>query len=245
MAKKKPNINMPNYCLPRITSGVKGLDRLIQGGFQEGSLILVSGGTGTGKTIFGLQFLYEGAQKGEPGVYVTFEEDAEDLKQDAACMGLDIEKFEKEKKFIIKSYPPFAFDQFINDIEKIIAEYKVKRMVIDSVSAFGIYSKNEYELRKRIYNIAKVIKVTKTTGVAISEVVGEATTGLGSSATLFSRFGVEEFVADALIMLHYAGLGGNYDRTLQIVKMRRTNHERGLFPISISNKGMEIIGKPE
>jgi len=231
--------------ISRVSSGIKGLDKLTIGGFEEGSLVLVSGGTGTGKTIFGLQFLYDGAKRGEPGIYITFEEDQTDLEADAKCLGMDISKYEKEKKFIIKNYPPFAFDQFISDIEKLIAEYKIKRMVIDSISAFGIYSKNEYELRKRIYTISKMIKTAKTTTVAVSEVVGEATTGLSSSATQFSRFGVEEFVADALIMLHYAGLGGNYDRTLQVVKMRRTDHARGLFPMQISKNGIEVVGKPE
>lgn len=243
MVKKSTGKCKTHLVLQRVSSGIPGLDKLSCGGFEEGTLVLVSGGTGTGKTIFGLQFLYEGAKKGEPGIYITFEEGEEDLRADAKCIGMDVGTYEKEKKFIIKNYPPFAFDQFINDIEKIIAEYKIKRMVIDSVSAFGIYAKNEYELRKRIYSISRMIKTAKTTTVAISEVVGEATTGLASSGTMFSRFGVEEFVADTLIMLHYAGLGGEYDRTVQIVKMRRTDHERGLFPMTISADGIKIVAK--
>jgi circadian clock protein KaiC len=251
MAKKKARARAraaaparASVSLPRISSGVKGLDKLVQGGFEQGSLVLVSGGTGTGKTIFGLQFLYDGAKLGEPGIYITFEENPDDLKRDARVLGMDLESFEKKGRVVIKNYPPFAFDQFINDLEKIIVQYKIKRMVVDSISAFGIYSKNEYEIRKRIYSISKLIKASKVTAIAISEVIGEATTGVVGAAT-FSRFGVEEFVADALVMLHYAGLGGSYDRTLQVVKMRRTDHARGLFPIKIAKNGIEVVGKQE
>jgi circadian clock protein KaiC len=241
---KKAKCSIKSPLLKRITSGIKGLDKLIQGGIEEGSLVLLSGGTGTGKTIFGLQFLYDGAKKNEPGLFVTFEEDPEDLRKDAAIFCMNIRKYEKDNKFLIKSYPPFAFDQFIGDIEKLIVQYKIKRIVIDSISAFGIYSKSDYELRKRIYEISKIIKNAKATAIAVSELIGEATTEMGGNNT-FSRFGVEEFVADSLIALHYAGLGGNYDRTVQIVKMRRTDHARGLYPIRITKNGIEISGKSE
>lgn len=222
----------------RIKSGIKGLDKLITGGYEKGSLVLVSGGTGSGKTTYGLQFLKEGADNDEVGLYISFEEDESDLLKDAKSHGWDFDELMKKNKMIIKKYPPFAFDQFINDLDKIVERHKIKRMIIDSISAFGIYTKNPYELRKRIYDVSKIIKELGVTTIALSEIEGGGTSS--GEVTSFSRFGVEEFVADALIILHYAGLGGEYDRSIQIIKMRRTDHKRGIFPMRIVKKGIEV-----
>ena len=75
----------------RVPTGIHGLDEIIEGGFIEGSVILVSGGPGAGKSIFGLQFIYRGAVDGEPGIYITFEEDEESLKLIAKRLGKDFD----------------------------------------------------------------------------------------------------------------------------------------------------------
>ncbi len=214
------------------------MDKLIQGGFEKGSIILVSGGTGTGKTIFGLQFLYEGAKKGERVLYVTFEESASDLKKDAKVLGMDVEKF--GNKFMIKEYPPFGFEDFLSDLPNLLKK-KVSRLVVDSISAFGIYIKDPFELRKKIYNFAQLVKEAGVTSLMLSEITGESTMNVQTAS--FSRFGVEEFVADGVVVLHYAGLGGGYDRSIQIVKMRRTRHARGLFPMKITDQGIKVQTK--
>lgn len=222
----------------RISTGIKGLDKLIEGGFNVGDIILVSGGTGTGKTIFGLQFLYK--NKDNNGLYISFEEPREDLIRDAKGFGWDLEAMEKDDKLKIVYFPPFEFDKLLDQLEDIIAKTNAKRIVIDSASIFGLYVKDVYELRRKIYKLSKVIKKTGSTCVIISEIVGEAPTE--STGGKYSRFGVEEFVADGVIVMHYTGLGGEYDRTIQVLKMRRTDHKRGLFPMKISDKG--IVVKP-
>ncbi|MBR9678111.1 MAG: hypothetical protein GOU97_02365 [Nanoarchaeota archaeon] len=222
----------------RISTGISGMDKLIEGGFNVGDIILISGGTGTGKTIFGLQFLYN--NKDFNGLYISFEESKEDLFRDGKQFGWDLEGMEKAGKLKVVYYPPFEFDKLLDQLEDIIVKTKAKRIVIDSASIFGLYVKDLYELRRKIYKLSKVIKKTGCTCLVISEIVGESSSE--SIAGKYSRFGVEEFVADGVIIFHYTGLGGDFDRTVQVLKMRRTNQKRGLFPMKIGKKG--IVVKP-
>ena len=227
----------------RTITGIKGLDPLIEGGFERGTLILVSGGAGTGKTIFALQFLYYGIiDEKENGLYITFEESEDDLVRDAKVFGWDIERLQHEKKLIIKYYSPFEIEKLFDELEKIILDNDIKRVVIDSASGFGLYLKSDYDVRRKIHELSRILKYLGCTGIVISEIVGQSQ----SSEIMLegvSRFGVEEFTCDGVIILHYAGLGGAYDRSLQILKMRRTNHARGIFPMRITKNGIEVGSK--
>lgn len=222
----------------RIKSGIWGFDKLIQGGFEEGSLILVSGGPGTGKTIMGLQFLWYGAINDEKGLYISFEETVEDLRRDAIVFGWDFDKLEKQGKCMIKHYSPFEFERFLEEIESLISEDNIKRLVIDSTSIFGLYFKDIYSVRKKIYEISRIVKKHDCICILTTELPRGVP--VESVSGIYSRFSVEEFVVDALILLHYTGLGSKYDRTIQILKMRRTNHKKGLFPMRITEKGIEV-----
>jgi circadian clock protein KaiC len=227
----------------RVSSGVPGLDKLIRGGFERGSLAVLSGGPGTGKTVFCIQFLLQGAKTGENGLFITFEELKEDIIRDAQSFGWDLAPLEKAKKLFVQYYSPFEFEKFLSELEDMITKKDVKRLVIDSTSVFGLYLKDPYEIRKRIWEVANLVKRWGVTAVVTSEVIGATELETAEHSPNVSRFGVEEFVADALFILHYAGLGGDYDRTFQIVKMRRTAHMRGLFPMKITPKGITISPK--
>ena len=85
--------------IKRISTGISGLDPLIQGGFKRNSVNLVAGGAGTGKSIFAMQFIIEGLKKNEPGIYITFEEKKEKVYEDMLEFGWDLEKYEKSEKF--------------------------------------------------------------------------------------------------------------------------------------------------
>jgi len=91
--------------------------------------------------------------------------------------------------------------------------------------------KDIYELRKNIWELGKIIKNNGCTGLMTSEIIAEKG---------YSRFQVEEFLSDGVITLHYGGLGGEFDRSLQIIKMRRTNHKKGLFAYRITGKGISV-----
>jgi len=211
----------------RTPSFIPGLDKLIGGGFVKRSVNLISGGAGTGKSVFCMQFLHAGAiNGGENGLYVSFEENLDDLKEDASHFGFDFDQLEEQKrvKFIFLS--PYALQNFKEELSTEVSIIDAKRVVIDSTSTFGMGLDSSYEVRKELYALAKELKKLKCTTLLTSEVAGEAPIDSSSGGGL-SRFGVEEFVADSVITLHYGGLGGSNDRALRVVKMRRTNHTKG------------------
>ncbi len=217
----------------RISMGMSKMDSLLEGGLPEGSVTMITGGTGTGKTLFCLQFLWEGLQKGEPCVYLSLEEDAEEIKEDALQFGWDLDKYEKKGLFRIMYHDPFETDVssvLVNQIEYI----KAKRLVVDSVSMLGLYMKDHATVRKQLGKLMKSVKNAGCTSLVTSEIVEDS--------KALSRFGVEEFVVDGVIILNYLGIGGDANRSFQIRKMRRTNHGKDIYPFKIGPKGIEISG---
>ena len=126
-----------------------------------------------------------------------------------------------------------------------IPKSKAKRVVIDSISVFGMALNDLYRIRKQIYFLANMLQKLGATTILTSEIVGEAPLDISSSGRdgSFSRYGVEEFIADSVITLHNSGLGGSGDRAIRIVKMRRTNHTKGPIPFEIGNQGIKIFQK--
>ncbi len=216
----------------RVTTGIPGLDSLIEGGLLKNTMTLLTGGTGTGKTILCLQFLWEGLQKGEPCVYLSLEEEPEDIRADARQFGWDLDKYEDKGMFRIMFHDPFETDVssvLINQIEYI----KAKRLVVDSLSMLGLYMKDQATVRKQLGKLMKSVKNAGCTTLVTSEIEEES--------KALSRFGVEEFVVDAVLILNYLGIGEETNRSLQIRKMRRTNHGKDVYPFKMISKGIELV----
>ncbi len=228
--------------IERIKTGIPGFDQLVQGGLVKGSTSLVTGGTGTCKTLFSMQFLYSGAVDfGEKGIYISFEESEEDLKSAAESIGINFSKAGKKAKFICLS--PYDTIDFISLLKDEITRFGAKRVVIDSITALAMPLDNNFERKKMIFTLNKMLKKMKCSCLLVSEIPSE---GSISSESLgrFSRFGVEEFLCDSVIMLHYMGIGGEADRAARVVKMRKTSHKKGPIPMEIGNKGIKIL-KPK
>jgi KaiC/GvpD/RAD55 family RecA-like ATPase len=217
----------------RVSTGIAKLDSLLDGGLLQNTVTMVTGGTGTGKTIFCLQFLWEGLQKGEPCVYLSLEEDAEDIKADARQFGWDLDPYEKKGLFRIMFHDPFETDVssvLVNQIEYI----KAKRLVVDYVSMLGLYMKDQATVRKQLGKLMKAVKNAGCTSLVTSEIMEDS--------KALSRFGVEEFVVDGVIILNYLGIGEETNRSLQIRKMRRTAHGKDIYPFKIADKGIQLAG---
>ncbi|MFA4819424.1 MAG: ATPase domain-containing protein [Candidatus Aenigmatarchaeota archaeon] len=213
----------------KISSGVSGLDEILGGGIPERYILLVSGTCGAGKTIMGLQFLLS---SNEPGIYVSFEEEEDGIRETAKIFGWDIVKREAANKFRILKYDPFRLEDILEVIENNIREIGAKRVVFDSVAALGIYLKDASELRRMILQIDKIMKKNKCTTIIISEIV--------PGSTALSRFGVEEFVSDGVIILDNINVKGEYKRAATIWKMRGVNHSKRMHPYDITNRGIVI-----
>ena len=228
---------MRGICLSgRVPSGIDGLDALIEGGFLGGDLILVAGGSGSGKTILSTQFIYNGAtQYGERGVYATFEEDSKTLKRNMLEFAFNLERLEREGAIrlidleALKGEGLSANLQFILDaLEKIDG----KRLVIDSLTAFLTACPEKFEYRMLMHLLYKVLKKKGiTTIMTCSMPMGAETLGIG----------VEEFVVDSVILLENAIDGLELKTKFVVHKMRGTNHSRQYHNVIITDKGLQIL----
>jgi KaiC/GvpD/RAD55 family RecA-like ATPase len=217
----------------RVPTGIPGLDPLIEGGYLDNSVNLITGETGTGKTIFCAQFLWAGLQKGETGVYITLEENPEDIKSDSMMFGWDFGSFEKKGLCRIIYHDPAQVNNLGSVIIDEIKHLKARRLVIDSTSLIGLNIQDPSQIRKLLLSIVNIIKRTGCVALLVSEIPEEM--------KALSRFGVEEFVVDGIIILNYLEYAsGELNRSLIIRKMRRTNHGTDIYPLEISSKGITV-----
>jgi len=233
----------------RIKTGIRGFDELVEGGIPEGRSILIAGGTGTGKTIFATEFLVNGAKQGEPGIYLTLDERPELIREDMLRFGWNLRQMEdaslikiidgtiaklgipSDEEFSLPA-TGFDLDKLLLELMRAIKKIKAKRVVIDSIPALGFNFESDHEVRKAVLKIVYLLSRTGVTTLMTTEVVEDS--------RLYSRYGVEEFVADGVIVLHYMGIGTQSNRTLHIRKMRATKHSEDLHPIEISDSGLKI-----
>jgi circadian clock protein KaiC len=200
-----------------VSTGVEGLDELIEGGFQRGSLILLAGNPGTGKTTFGAQFVCKGANElDEVGVYVSFAENRETFVQNMLRhLGRDCEKCLKKEKCRFLDLVTVGEKGVSAILELILAEVersKAKRLVIDSFSAMVQAFEKPIDARIVLHTIlGKVARQAECTTLLLCEVpVGKEQIGLG----------IEEFVADGVILLRSGELDGRLFRDMEIKKLR-------------------------
>lgn len=245
--KRTPKIkrdNKDNYKkgtkskIMRISSGIHGLNQLIQGGFKKNSINLVAGGAGSGKTILAIQFLVEGTKRGEPGIYITFEEKKDKLFEDMSTFGWDLEKYEKEKKIFFLEYTPEQVKNVLieggGEIENLIEKGKVKRLVIDSISSFALLYEDELTKKEASLELFKLIEKWDCTAVLTSQ------TEMREHGHLI---GALEFESDSIILLYYIHMEGKRNRGLEILKMRGTKHPLLTYVFDITDKGMSISKK--
>jgi KaiC/GvpD/RAD55 family RecA-like ATPase len=242
--------------MKRVATGIKGFDELIEGGFPQGTANLLLGSYGTGKSIFSLEYIYNGALKKEPGLYVSFEQNEDELINQAHEVGYSkFKKCVKDKLITFLCIPADEIDKMI--LKKILAAIKknnVKRVVIDSVSALAInapiYSIAQQALYKetRISSkiiqsainpvdlkkdfIYKFIRTLKETGVT-SLILSEEENGESTEK-------ITEYVVDGVVILTIESLCSEASRNLIVRKMRRTHNSIGTVPFDITKKGIQI-----
>jgi len=220
----------------RVPTGIDGLDTLIEGGFLRGDVILVAGGSGSGKTIFSTQFIGNGAtQYGEKGVYATFEEDSKTLKRNMLRFGFDLEKLEKEGAIKVIDLETLKGGGLSANIEYILGTLNKidgKRLVIDSLTAFLSACTEKLEYRMLMHLIYRMLKTHGyTTVMTCSVPKGAKTLGLG----------IEEFIADSVIFLKNSINNLELKTRFMIQKMRGTDHSKKYHNVIITDKGLQIV----
>ncbi|MEK6852467.1 MAG: ATPase domain-containing protein [Nanoarchaeota archaeon] len=224
----------------RIPSGVPGFDKLAEGGLLSESVNLVVGGAGSGKTIFAFQFLIQGAKRGEPGIYVTFEEKKDRIYHDLGELGWDLEELEKKKKIAIIEYTPEQVKKMLEEgggeIEALIERMKAKRIVIDSITSFALLFESELERREASLALFELLRGWNTTAILTLE---QEMTEERAAEHIASAL---EFEADSIILLYFFRPDGSRIRAVEILKMRGTNHSRAMNRFEISKGGIKIKG---
>lgn len=234
--------------LERVPSGIPGFDDISHGGIPKGRTTLLCGSSGSGKTVFSLQFIYKGiTDHNENGVFVTFEERPVDIIKNTIGFGWDIESHVDNNRIAFVDASPdnstnivigdFDLAAFMARIEYAINRVNAKRVAIDSVSSLFSHYQSVGVIRRELYRIASRLKERDITCILTAERPLE-------EGQIF-RFGIEEFVSDNVLLLHNRlTKRGDRDRTIEILKLRGLSHETDESPLIVSNTGMSIYPRP-
>lgn len=225
----------------RVSTGVVGLDEMLGGGLPTGHVVLVTGLPGTGKTCFGLQFLFAGASHGEPGVYLSLEEEEPALLASARQFGWPVDAAVKNGTVKVIRLDPKQTHQNLQRIQselgKELKQLGAKRIVVDSVSLLNMLSDDEPSRRTILFGLAGVCREAGATTVLTAEA-----DPLHPSV---SRDGLSEYIADGVILLGYSSAedGHRIGLSLRVLKMRRTAHARTVQPYQIGPGGITVDAK--
>ncbi len=237
-------------------SGIPGLDEALHGGFPKGSVILISGGPGTGKSILMNQFLYMGATEfDEPGVLVSMEESLastfrnmdqfgwklEELMETGKLALVDASPMIQNERVVLKPEHPvlgreeFTMESLLSLIHREIRRIKAKRVAIDSISTLTLQHKDLFRIRHDLLNLVRSLRMSEATCLVAVESPTETSIG---------RFDVEGFLMDGVLMMKLMSQGNVRIRTIEIGKMRGTSHQMNPLLLIIGDKGLQISDLP-
>ncbi len=232
------------HAIAKLSTGMPGFDTVGFGGLPKGRSTLVAGTAGSAKTVFAMQFLVKGTEVGENGVFVTFEETPADLRRNMLSLGWDCARLEEERKLAFVDASPrpeeerieagaFDFAALVARIEACVHRIDAKRVVLDSIGSMFAQFKDPALVRKELYRISAALKQLGVTAIVTSERVDD----YGA----ISRHGMEEFVADNVVLLRNTLEEEKRRRTIEILKFRGTDHQKGEYPFVVSDEGVVVI----
>ena len=248
MTTTAANANALPHELPvlKLPTGIASFDVIAKGGLPKTRTTLLSGTAGSGKTVFAMHFLAAGIlDADEHGVFVTFEESANDIRQNMRSFGWDLAGWEREGRLVFVDASPdprvetieagsFDLGALLARVEHAVRKVDAKRVSVDSLGAVFSQFSDQSIVRRELFRIASALKSMGVTAV----LTAERTEDYGPIA----RFGVEEFIADNVMVLRNSLEDENRRRTIEIVKFRGTDHQKGEYPFTIvPNRGMVVI----
>jgi circadian clock protein KaiC len=226
----------------RVKTHIKGLDEMLYGGFLPQTANLVEGPPGTGKSTFGMQFIYNGIRyDNEPGLIVTFEEFPQQYYRDAEGFGWDFRKLEREGKLrVIMTSPEVSrsdLESVGGTIETLAREMGARRILVDSLSHFDQLTSDPVEMRAIAYGFINALKREGLTSI----LTRESPVLLGSE----EKENDIAFVVDSYILLRYVEIESAIRKALLALKVRGSNHAKDIRQFEITSRGIEIMSKFE
>ncbi len=239
-APKKKSASQHNQ-LHKCPSGIKGFDEITEGGFPANRTTLISGGPGSGKTLFGIDFLINGALNyQEPGVFMSFEETKEELYKDVASLNLDLPGLVSRKKILIEHVVlerkdiqenDFNLEGLLVRLEHAIDAIGAKRVVLDSIESLFAGFTDAGILRLEIKRLFRWLKEKEVTSI----VTGEPAKGA------YTRHGLEQYISDCIILLDNRVKDQISIRRVRVIKYRGSNHGTNEYPFVIDKDGLSVI----
>ncbi len=234
--------------IQRVPTGIQELDEILRGGIPVSNVVLLAGGSGMGKTTLTLQYLAHGAEQGENGLFLSVTEPVQILERNA--LEYQFMRPEFFKKGLVRLVDLRAVLQrmgmggdtasgtaldgaaLIEALEAIVKEYKVKRLVVDSITAICQRIESTGRIRDFVFRLGLSLSQLGCTTILTSETPPRE--------LKYSMFGVEEFIGDGIIFLSELERNNDLVRTLQVIKMRGTEHSRAKFMMDLSEYGISL-----
>lgn len=225
--------NLPAH---RVSTGIKGLDTMFGGGVPALSNTVVQGPTGSGKTLLGLQYLVDGARRGERGALCTLEETPDQLRAIADGLGWDVEGLERDGLLFLNYCSPveLSTDRYLQTMRDLVAERKLSRVVFDSLTSMALGVPSERRFKELVYAIGKHMRAA---GVTLLMTL-ETPQPLGSADV--ATKGVS-FIADNLVQLRYREVNGEMQRAISVVKARGIEHETAARILHIEAGVLRVV----
>lgn len=230
----------------KLPTGIGSFDIIAKGGLPQNRTTLISGTAGSGKTVFAMQFLAAGiAESNQNGVFVTFEENAADIRKNMGSFGWQLDEWERDGKlaFVDASPDPeieivesggYDLSALLVRVEHAVKKVNATRVSVDSLGAIFSQFSDQSLVRRELFRIASALKQLGVTAVLTAERVQD----YGPVA----RYGVEEFIADNVMILRNVLDDENRRRTIEILKFRGTDHQKGEYPFTIvPGRGLIVI----
>lgn len=221
----------------RLGTGSGGLDNMVGGGFLPGSMVLVRGAPGTGKTSLALQYLIRGARENQAGLFVSFEEFPQSLYRDARSLGWDLRDAEEKGLLHLMFTSPEVFLAGLeppgSHLNSVIRERNVRRLVVDSVSHFDRLTDDSQELRSLYTRAVNGLRREEVTAMLLGE---ESRSSYGQAFQ-----GGLSFLVDAIILMRYVEIDSAMQRAMLVLKMRGSEHAKEIRRYVVETGGLRML----
>ncbi|VVB92438.1 Circadian clock protein kinase KaiC [uncultured archaeon] len=219
--------------IERLSCGIKGMDLMTGGGFIRGSSILLSGPSGMGKTIIGTQFIFDGLLKKEPGIIISFEEDAVQIRENSKQFGWNLEDF--ENKNLLKFINPLEFDahELAMQIDETIEKIKARRLLVDGMARLKRMMPQFISFHEYLGAIINNLKNKNLTAIYTNESSNLTGTDQVTCAGISPKM-------DVIILLRYVEIKSEMRKAISVLKMKSSDHDKEIREFVVSRKGVEI-----